>query len=223
MYSPRPITAAPQYTPRQKRFNADDRENPRRAPDSSFLVRHPYTVGMVATTGMTVAQYLSLPETKPYLEYRDGEVCPKPAAGSEHGLIAGLVTAALHALWLRQRGLFGPEALVHFHGPATDQYLLPDVAYWRPDKPHGDEDDVLPPTLAVEVRSAGQPLEELVARCRFYRAHGVDLCWLIDPETRVALVFDGEDDGHVPAGDVLESALLPGLTLSLAELWAALD
>lgn len=91
---------------------------------------------MVTNMRMTATQYLALPETKPYLEYRDGEV---------------------------------------------------------------------------------------LAKCRFYRAHGVDVCWLIDPETRTALVFEGERDGEEPPAGVLASPLLPGFSLALADLWNALD
>ena len=51
---------------------------------------------------------------------------------------------------------------------------------------------------------------------------GVDVCWLIDPERRRAEVFDDERDGvQVPPDGFLETSLIPGLRVSLAELWEA--
>jgi Uma2 family endonuclease len=59
------------------------------------------------------------------------------------------------------------------------------------------------------------------AKCRWFRAHGVDVCWLIDPASRTVEVFEGNRDG-VRADGVLESAFLPGLRIPLDELFSGL-
>jgi Uma2 family endonuclease len=86
-------------------------------------------------------------------------------------------------------------------------------------------DDILsPPTLAVEVRSKDRSMRGLRDKCRYYRTHGVDVAWLIDPYSRTIEVFEGEADGQRAARDgTLESPSLPGLRVPVADLWAALD
>jgi Uma2 family endonuclease len=67
-------------------------------------------------------------------------------------------------------------------------------------------------------------MNELRAKCRSFRAAGVDACWIIDPEDRRAYVFEGDRDAEeLPADGILESAYLPGFRLSLADLFAVLD
>jgi Uma2 family endonuclease len=69
-----------------------------------------------------------------------------------------------------------------------------------------------------------QKVADLRAKCRLYRARGVDLCWLVHPDERWAESWDASNDGVrlAPQG-ALESAVLPGFRLSLAQLWAAID
>ncbi len=82
----------------------------------------------------------------------------------------------------------------------------------------------MPPTLAVEIRSAGQSVPFLRNKCRFYRANGVDVAWLVDPQARTVEVFDEHGDGLVLINEAhLESGALPGLRIELADLFDALD
>jgi Uma2 family endonuclease len=64
-------------------------------------------------------------------------------------------------------------------------------------------------------------MTEQRAKCRLMRENGVDVCWLIDPVRRVAETFEGVLDGEPVS--VLESAFLPGFTISLEELFGELD
>ena len=98
------------------------------------------------------------------------------------------------------------------------------MAYWAPGKPQGDGYRMLPPTLAVEVRSPDETMAEQRAKCRFYRHHGVEVAWLIDPEARTVEVFDADRDGETLSADAaLESSYLPGFSLPLEKLFAVLD
>jgi Uma2 family endonuclease len=76
----------------------------------------------------------------------------------------------------------------------------------------------------VEVKSPDQTFSELRGKCRQFRASGVDVCWLIDPEARVAEIFEGaQDAARVPSHGKLESAFLPGFSINLDELFSVLD
>ena len=97
-------------------------------------------------------------------------------------------------------------------------YRLPDLSYWKPGIPRGDE---APPTLAIEIRSQSQTLAELRRKCEFLRSTGVEACWLIDPVSRTAELFEGPRRGDLI--EALRADCLPGFELPLSELFAILD
>jgi Uma2 family endonuclease len=168
---------------------------------------------------MSEADYVALPEEKPYLEYVDGVVLQKPMPNKDHILLAEELIIAI-GLYRRQHGgSSGPEGRVRL--PDGSGYRLPDTAYWAPGRPH--EDDSLP-SLAVEIRSPDQTMESLRRKCRAFRRNGVDACWIIDPVSRTAEVFEGSRDGERLGGDAaLETTVMPGFRLPLSALWATLD
>ena len=165
---------------------------------------------------MTPEEYLALPEEKPYLEYIDGMVVQKPMVNTEHALLAVEIAMRLR-LWAdpRKAGKVGVEA--RMRAGDLPNYRLPDVSFWSP---LGALNEDQPPTLAVEIRSPGQTLEELRAKCRSLRGGGVAACWLIDPASRSAETFDSLNDA-TPVS-VLRAAELPGFSLALDELFAVL-
>jgi Uma2 family endonuclease len=171
---------------------------------------------------MSLEAYEALPEEKPYLEYWDGRVIQKAVPKRKHRRLQKRLVILLDSYERRNPGAdSGPEGHVWFEGRG---YRVPDVAYWRADKAQGDDNRSLPPTLAIELTSTGQSVRSQREKCRQMRANGVDVCWLIDPERRVAEVFEGERDGEVVATDgTLTSPLLPGLEVRLPDLWAELD
>lgn len=181
---------------------------------------------MATRQKVSVEDYLALPEwEKPYREYLDGEVVPKMAPDFRHMTLAGEIT-----YWLRQYsrafgGYSGPEGRIEIRpGDGSVYFLLPDVAYWAAGRAIEGERAMLPPTLAVEVRSPGQPMASQRDRARLYRAGGVDACWLIDPEARTVEVYEGDGDPSVLRDTAtLRSVALPGFEMDLAELFAVLD
>ena len=165
---------------------------------------------------MTPEQFLALPEEKPYLEYVDGMVVQKPMPTSEHGILAGELSFHLATYRRVHGGAMGAEVRAALGD--LPSYRLPDVSYWAPD--NKVEDDK-PPSLAVEIRSRSQTLDELREKCRVFRRSGVETCWLVDPVERTAELFEGRRDG-VQASQ-LTAASMPGFELKVADLFAALD
>ncbi len=177
---------------------------------------------MVTRTGVTIDEFLRMPEEKPALELIDGEVVQKPMTKRDHWLVADALLAALRAYRKRRGGISGPETTVPFR-PGSNA-LVPDIAYWAPGKPTGTRDESLPPTLAVEIRSEGQSVEALRSKCLFYVENGVDTVWLIDPATRWVETFDDMSSGvRLRSGDRLTSRYLPGFEMDVAELFAEID
>jgi Uma2 family endonuclease len=168
---------------------------------------------------MSPEQYLALPEDKPYLEYVDGVVLQKPMANLNHGQLAMELGFRIRT-WMGDRPGHSIGAEVRAKLGDLPNYRLPDVSYWAPGR--AAEDDSLP-TLAIEIRSPSQTLGELREKCRFFRRNGVDACWIVDPESRTAELFELNRDGEVvPTEGTLSSTYLPGFALKLTELYAVL-
>lgn len=168
---------------------------------------------------MTPEQYLALPEEKPYLEYVDGMVVQKPIPTKPHGKLASWISH-LFWIWIAEHG---GEVGVEARNKTGDlpNYRLPDVSFWKPGYEGGDDD---PPTLAIEIRSPDQSLAELRTKCRFFRANGVEVCWILDPQSRTAEVFEEErDEERIGVAGSLTAACMPGFELQLTELFAVLD
>ena len=173
---------------------------------------------------VSVEEYLALPDVKPYLEYFAGEVVQKASPKRKHWRLASELAAILNGYSKSNGGDSGPEPRIEITSAGQTYYLLPDIAYWAPGKPLGDDETTLPPTLAVEIRSPGQTAASQREKCRFYPQNGTDACWLVDPETRIVEVFEGRVDGaRVALGNVLRSPLLPGLEIDVQTLFAVLD
>ena len=107
---------------------------------------------------------------------------------------------------------------------------IPDVAFisWDrlpnrrvPTEPIPD----LAPDLAVEVLSVGNTPGEMARKRQDYFAAGVHLVWQVDPSTRTVEVFTAPDQSTVlHETHILDGGtVLPGFTLPLQELFAALD
>jgi Uma2 family endonuclease len=160
---------------------------------------------------------------KPALEFINGEVYAKPLVKRAHLLIVDEVLAALREYRRRAGGVSGPEGTVDLSSGGDRRYRVPDAAYWSRER-QGTEPVFRPPNAIVEVRSEGQAWDELREKCREFRARGVDVCWLIEPDRRLVELFDNEHDATpIPTGGALESVSLPGFRLTLDTLWRSLE
>jgi Uma2 family endonuclease len=173
---------------------------------------------------MSEEEYLAtMTGEKPPYEFVNGEVFQKPLPKRPHGIAAKIFSRHLDRYELEFGGSWIPDPTVNQSEPGVRRYRVPDIAYWAPGRPQGDS-VFFPPTLAIEILSEGQTMDDLRDKCREYRARGADVCWLVDPDRRVVEVFEAARDGERRAADdILESAHLPGFRLLLKDLWAALD
>lgn len=168
---------------------------------------------------MSEAEYLALPEEKPYLEYVDGVVLQKPMPDEFHRRLVWFLDFLLYQYARVHGGDGGPEGRMRLADGSG--FRLPDTAYWAPGRPSGSDST---PSLAIEVRSSDQTMAELRRKCRSFRANGVACCWLIDPYVRTVEVFEADRDAEQLAADVaLETAVMPGFSVPQADLWAAME
>jgi Uma2 family endonuclease len=152
---------------------------------------------------VSVEDYLNRTE-KPYCEYVDGVLHPKPMPTTLHALVQYLLITLL-----RKQGV---EALseVTVRLSAT-KFLIPDVvAAHTLQRPYPTE-AVL---LCVEILSPEDRVGAMLAKCEQYHAWGVPFCWVIDPEKQTAWQYhSGSEPQHVERGG----------TLTAGELIASLD
>ena len=168
---------------------------------------------------MTEAEYLALPEVKPYLEFIDGEVVQKSMPTSRHRKAVYEIDGRFWRYSQEYGGEGGPEGRVRL---SSGFYVLPDTAYWAAGRPAGDDSI---PSVAIEVLSPDDSRSDARKKCRWYIESGVVTAWLIDPVRRTAELFGDGHDGTLlrPPEGVLTSSAMPGFALALADLFAALD
>ena len=126
---------------------------------------------MSATALVSVEDYLRRTE-KPYCEYVEGVLHPKPMPTKLHALIQSLLIVLL-----RQQGANALTELTVRLSPT--KYFIPDVAIAPDfDGPYPTE----PVLLCVEILSPEDHIGATLAKCEQYHDWGVPFCWIIDPD-----------------------------------------
>jgi Uma2 family endonuclease len=130
----------------------------------------------MSTIALTsVEEYLRLTE-KPYREYRDGVVSPKPMPTKLHAIIQFALL-----MLLRRQGVQPLPELTMRVSPS--KYLVPDVCVAGEfPGPYPTE----PVLLCCEILSPEDRLGTMLSKCEEYHAWGVPFCWVIDPVKRTA-------------------------------------
>lgn len=182
----------------------------------------------VVQSGLTLEEFLRLPEEKPALEYLDGVVTQKMPPKGPHGTLQFVL-----AKWLDRAGGEGETAMVftetHTHWPDRAS-LVPDVSVYRIERVPTTLDGYIaddfwsPPDVAVEIASPGQTANEMTERALLLTDLGVKVVLLVEPRfrrVRVARpqrpITTYQDDDVVAFEDVL-----PGFSFVVRDLFAVL-
>ena len=178
-------------------------------------------------TGLSVEEFLALPETDGRYELVDGRLETLMAPRARHGYIAGqLLHFIVSALGENGDYYIGVE--VEFRTrPRTVR--RPDMLYISADRARDcidPETDIVvrAPDLVVEVLSPGEERRDAVDKLREYALVGVPHYWIIDPPRhRVSLYhLDGNEyvlEAEFSEDQTLSSSLFPGIGIPLVSLW----
>jgi Uma2 family endonuclease len=181
----------------------------------------------IARKGLTLEQFLQLPEEKPALEFEDGTLTQKPVPLGQHSRLRGKLAEWVNGFAESRRlAIAFPELRTTYAGRSC----VPDLVVYRWERiPWSPEDEVeddflLPPDVAIEIASPDQSIPVLRRKCQWYVAHGVPLALLVEPQARYVVVFRADQPAATLRGaDRIDfDPVLPGLALSVDELFGFL-
>ncbi|MBV9173264.1 MAG: Uma2 family endonuclease, partial [Chloroflexi bacterium] len=185
--------------------------------------------GTITNWPITLEQFLALPEAEPALEMSpNGEFAQKVSPTTEHAALQRELAMRLEAhARPRQQGHAFTEQRVVLSRVAR----VPDVSFYGQERLPLDASGryiahpTSAPDLVAEIYSPGQEdRPDVLLKIAWYLDQGVRVALLVDPERRRVTVFSGAgeavftDDQSLPLED-----LLPGLLVTPAELFAALE
>lgn len=182
----------------------------------------------IVQTGLTLDEFLRRPEEKPALEYVDGVVSRKMSPKGPHGGLQAEF-AFLFKSYLR----LNPVAAVYTElrtNWSDRASLVPDVSVYRieriPTTPDGEvaDDFWVAPDIAIEIASPGQSAPDLDARINLLLQNGVRVVLMVEPRLRrIRVARPGQPTvTFIREGAITFEEMLPGFTLDVGELFAAL-
>ena len=175
----------------------------------------------------TYEDYLAFPDDGRRHELIDGEHFVTPAPVSGHQRLSVRLTVAIGS-WLRDHPVGELFA-------APLDVILSDIDVVQPDLlfVSNERSQILgkwihgAPDLVIEILSPSTRRADEITKRKLYERVGVREYWIVDGEIHVVKIYRRQDDGTFPrvadlsreAGRSLDTPLLPGFSLSLAELF----
>jgi Uma2 family endonuclease len=165
---------------------------------------------------------------KRFCEFVDGVLVEKPMSELREASLAVLIATYLNIFILpRKLGrVFGPDGMMRLRPGLV---RIPDVSFLSRSALPGKIPDVsilgLAPNLAVEVLSKSNTRREMARKRQEYFAAGTKLVWEFDAKSRTVDVYTGPEEFiTLKENQVLDGgSVLPGLSISLSELFGHLD
>lgn len=180
---------------------------------------------MTTKLRVSLAEFLGMPEEKPYRELFDGEVVEKAMPNDDHSELVAELIYLLKA-FQRSHPYFRIRPELRHIDRKTGWIYLPDIAVTLSSR-LGEESsnpEEVAPDFAIEVLSPDDRPGMLTSRIAAYFRAGTSLLWLIDPDRQVVTVFQhGQDPVQAQREMTLSaSPALSGFEVNLAELFAVL-
>lgn len=177
--------------------------------------------------GLTLEEFLDLPEEKPALEFEEGGVTQKVSPQGPHSVLQGVAIERINAFARRRKlALAFPELRITYAGRS----YVPDVSVFRWQRiPRTSRGTVVqrfvePPDIVIEIISPGQTRRALLSRCAWYVANGVQVALLLDPDDETVTVVRPNAMPVVLRGSepIGLDEVIEGLDLTPADLFASL-
>lgn len=171
----------------------------------------------------TYKDYLQLPEDKRY-ELIEGEFFTVPSPSTGHQSISQNLFRILDA-YIRDRGLgklyYAPLDVVL----SEENVLQPDLLFVSKQRFNiiTDKNIQGAPDLVIEILSSATADKDRGLKQKLYAKFGVREYWLVDPDKETIEVLTLTEEGFESVrvyqkGEVVESSLLKGISLAVAEI-----
>jgi len=177
---------------------------------------------------LTLEEFLALPETKPYAEYLDGNVEPKPMPQGEHSILQIRLGTTINQVALPQKQA---HAFTELRCNIQGRSLVPDISVFVWDRiPKTAAGKIANridtyPDWVIEILSPDQSANQVIKKIMVCLQAGTQLAWLIDPADESVLVLKPQQFPELKANQdslpVLESLSI--LTLSAQDLFSWLS
>lgn len=174
---------------------------------------------------LTLEEFLKLPETKPAIEYIDGQISQKPMPQGEHSTIQGELTTAINTV-LKPRKV--ARAFPELRCTSAGRSTVPDIAVftWNriPRKENGGVANVfeIAPDWTIEILSPNQSQTKVTKNILHCLKHNTQMGWLIDPLEQSVFVYFPNQPTEVfeqPADQFPVPSFASELRLTLGELF----
>lgn len=169
---------------------------------------------------------ITLPETKPALEWVNGRALQKVSPKRKHSLAQTRFAAALDSWTRRTRaGNAGTEWRFQVQPPGEDaRPLVPDVAFLSyarlPFEVQQVTDvPIISPDVVVEVLSPDDRSRDIEEKVRAYLAAGTHVVYLVDTDREVVTVRDLQGQREIGRGATIVHPALPDFQLEVDDLF----
>jgi Uma2 family endonuclease len=174
---------------------------------------------------LSLEEFLTLPETKPYSEYFNGEIQAKPMPQGKHSIIQIELGTAINQVGKPNKiALALPELRCTFPGgsivPDLSVFLWPRLL--RDERGRIANQFNIPPDWLIEILSPEQSTTKVIKKILFAIKKGTQLGWIIDPDDESVMIFKPDQFPEIKSEDedlpVLEA--LENWQLKVSDLWA---
>lgn len=178
---------------------------------------------MKAATLLTAEDFARVAEVLGPCELVKGEIVPMSPGGVRHSRVTAQAAAVLDAHCRATgcgRALTGEAGVIVARGPDTVRGAdVAVISYARlPRGPLSDGFLTVPPELVVEVLSRDTSWEKMDEKVADYHGFGVDLVWVLDPQTASLRAYPRGGAVFVlhAADEASADPVVPGLRVAVA-------
>jgi Uma2 family endonuclease len=171
--------------------------------------------------GITIDEFEQLPAALVhYRELIDGELVDVSGNTADHNSLRDFLIVLLRP-YVKERKLGKVISEQDFE--FDDNVHAPDVSFISAPKIWLIKPNLrvqrFVPDMAIEIVSENDKFRSLMKKTTHYRKCGTKEVWVLDPETRKAVVLSEEREVILDHDQMFESKLIPGFSIRLADLF----
>lgn len=146
----------------------------------------------IPSQSLTLAEFITLPETEPASEFINGEIIQKPMPKGKHSIIQGELVSVINTV-LKPRKI--ARAFPELRSTFAANSIVPDVSVflWEriPRDRNGEVSNIftIAPDWVIEILSPEQSQTKVTKKILQCLKYGTRMCWLIDPDEQTVFVY----------------------------------